>query len=159
MNRSTPDIRLRDATVADEAFLIELSARLGDFPVPPWRTAAEIGASDHALIRESLRKGAEDTWFRIAEDGEGRRIGYSFVTTRTDYFTQEPLAYVENLALMPEAEGRGVARILMDDAEAWARSRGYRHITLSVFATNRRAIGLYEHLGYQPELLRYLKEL
>jgi ribosomal protein S18 acetylase RimI-like enzyme len=47
----------------------------------------------------------------------------------------------------------------MADAEAWARRRGYRQVALNVFASNRRAIGMYEHLGYHPELIRYLKEL
>jgi ribosomal protein S18 acetylase RimI-like enzyme len=151
--------RLRHATMEDEAFIIQMTERLGEIPLPPWRTRDEVARSDHGLIRDALRNNPPDSLLRIAEDAQGRRIGYTFVTTRVDYFTHEPHAYLENLALIPEAEGHGVARVLMDDAEAWARSRSYRRIVLSVFATNQRAIGLYQHLGYRAELVRYLKEL
>jgi ribosomal protein S18 acetylase RimI-like enzyme len=66
---------------------------------------------------------------------------------------------VEILALAPEAEGRGIARVLMQAAEDWSREQGYSRVTLNVFATNQRALGLYEHLGYRPETVHYLKDL
>ena len=94
----------------------------------------------------------------MAEAG-GRLLGFVFVVEREDYFTHERLAHVEDLALDPAAEGRGLARRLMDEAEAWARGRGHRRITLNVWAQNARAIGLYQHLGYQPETVHYIKAL
>jgi len=66
---------------------------------------------------------------------------------------------VEILALSPEAEGRGIARLLIQAVEAWSRELGYTRVTLNVFATNQRALGLYEHLGYRPETVHYLKDL
>jgi len=95
---------------------------------------------------------------RLAENSAGL-LGYLFATTRLDYFTHEPHAHVEILALAPEAEGHGIARALMEEVEQWSRSRGYRRVTLNVFATNSRAKGLYEHLGYEPETIHYLKDL
>jgi len=159
MSTSTGELRLRSATAEDEVFLIALTRRLGEVLLPPWRSPAEVAASDHELLREAVRSAAPDTLIRIVEDVRGNRLGYTLVTTKVDYFTREPHAYVENLVLVPEAEGRGIARILMADAEAWARSRGFRRVALNVFVTNQKAIGLYQHLGYRPELVRYLKEL
>jgi len=66
---------------------------------------------------------------------------------------------VEVLAVETASQGQGVGRLLMDAAEAWARSRGYRRITLNVFAQNERARQIYERLGYEPETVHYLKEL
>jgi GNAT superfamily N-acetyltransferase len=57
------------------------------------------------------------------------------------------------------AEGRGLGRALLEAAEEWARRQGYAHVTLNVFAANQAARGLYEHLGYRPEQVRYRKEL
>jgi ribosomal protein S18 acetylase RimI-like enzyme len=42
-------------------------------------------------------------------------------------------------------------------AEEWAKSRGYRFITLSVFPGNLRAVELYERVGYETDVLRMLK--
>jgi GNAT superfamily N-acetyltransferase len=56
-------------------------------------------------------------------------------------------------------EGRGVGRLLLGTAEAWARDRGHPFITLNVFAQNTRARALYERVGFGPETLRYVKPL
>ena len=48
---------------------------------------------------------------------------------------------------------------LMRAAEAWARAHGYRRLTLNVFEANHAARAVYEHLGYAPETLRYVKIL
>ena len=48
---------------------------------------------------------------------------------------------------------------MMRAAEAWAREHGYRRLTLNVFEANHAARAVYEHLGYAPETLRYVKIL
>ncbi len=148
----------RRARPADEAALLGLTARLGDFPVPPWRTATEIATADHLILLACLRAPTEDNAVFVADES-GALLGFVFVVVRTDYFTHERLAYVEDLALAVEAEGRGLARRLMEEAERWARSLGFRRIGLSVWFQNVRARGLYERLGYQPETMQYLKVL
>lgn len=95
----------------------------------------------------------------IAEDVAGEALGYVFSTTRQDYFTGEPHAHVEILAVTTHAEGGGVARALMAAAESWASERGYRRITLNVFPANERARTLYDWLGYEPETVHYHKLL
>ena len=81
------------------------------------------------------------------------------LTTQVDYFTHEPVAHIEVLAVDPAAQGRGVARALMQAAEDWGRKMGLARISLNVWAQNERARGLYEHLGYKPETMHYLKDL
>lgn len=154
-----PGPLIRAATAADEAFLVSLSQRLGDFPVPHWRTPGEIATADHAILHQALHQPGPETLLLIAELPGHGPVGAVFATTRTDYFTGEPHAHVEALALEPRAEGLGLARQLMARAEEWARSRGYRRITLNVFDTNTRAAGLYRKLGYEPETVHYHKSL
>ena len=149
--------RIRAARADDEPFLLALTARLADFPIPPWRTAREIAGADHRLLLAALRQPRDDAAILVAEDASGRPRGYVFLTTRSDYFTGRPFAHVEVLAIEVAAQGSGTARALMEAGEAWARGRGYDGVTLNVFANNRRARGLYEHLEYQPETLHYLK--
>lgn len=152
-------IRLRTATADDEAFLLQLTRRLADFPTPSWRTAAEIAEADHAILRAALHQPGPETSILIAEDVAGRPLGYVFSASRTDYFTAERHGHVENLAVVAGVEGMGVGRRLMDAAEAWALGCGYRRMTLNVFHNNTRAQAVYHRLGYEPETLHYHKWL
>lgn len=151
-------VTLRPATATDEAFLLRLTAQLAAFDVPRWRTAAEIAEADHRILREALARPDERSCLRIAEL-DGRPAGYVFCSTRRDYFTGEPHGHVEVLAVDPSVQGQGIGRTLMEAAEAWARGRGYRVLTLNVFDRNRRARTVYERLGYEPETIHYLKRL
>jgi ribosomal protein S18 acetylase RimI-like enzyme len=47
----------------------------------------------------------------------------------------------------------------MEAGEAWARGRGYRLLTLDVFAGNERARSFYRRLGYGEDSLSMAKEL
>ncbi len=149
---------VRRGVRADEAAALSLADQLSAFPVPPWRTAREIQRADDGIIREALHGESPGTVAFVA-DGPGGLDGVACLTTQVDYFTHEPLAHVEVLAVDPAARGRGVARALMDAAESWARGRGFSRISLNVWAQNERARGLYEHLGYTPETMHYLKDL
>lgn len=150
---------LRPATVADEAFLLDLTSRLAAFDVPSWRTPVEITRGDDAILLDALHRPVGDTLILIADDEVGVAAGYIFVSTKTDYFTRERHAHVEVLAVRPSHEGQGYAKRLLAAAEDWARTRGDRFITLNAFERNRRARAVYEHLDYQPETIHYRKGL
>lgn len=151
--------RFRAATVDDEPFLLGLTARLAAFPVPDWRTADEIAKADHPILLEALRRPTPQTLLLIAEGPEGSPAGYVFARTGTDYFSNQPHAHIEVLAVEPRFEGQGLGRALLEQAETWADRQGYGQITLNVFARNERARQVYEHLGYQPETVHYRKSL
>lgn len=152
-------LTIRAAQSKDEPYLLELTRRLAEFPLPPWRSAKEIADADHTILLDSLRTSRDDAFIGVAESSAAEHLGYVFATTRRDYFTGAMLAHVEVLAVEEKAEGRGVARALMEAVEDWAAGRGYAGVTLNVFATNERARGLYEHLGYLPETLHYMKPI
>jgi ribosomal protein S18 acetylase RimI-like enzyme len=152
-------VTTRPASGEDEPFLLRLTTRLGEFPLPHWRTPDEVARADHAILLAALKSGSDDTAILVAELAGAGPAGYIFATTRRDYFTGKPHAHVEVLAVEPAAEGRGVARVLMTAIEDWAAGRGYRAVTLNVFERNDRARALYQRLGYQVETLQYLKPL
>jgi GNAT superfamily N-acetyltransferase len=76
-----------------------------------------------------------------------------------DYFTQKPHAHLGILVVADHAEGLGVARALMLHVEDWARHNGLTKLTLNVFATNLRARGFYEHIGFERDIVRYAKAI
>lgn len=55
------------------------------------------------------------------------------------------------IGLVPEARGRGIGAELMRTTIDAARARGLTRIALTVWATNARAIALYERLGFVRE--------
>ncbi|MHB1329100.1 MAG: GNAT family N-acetyltransferase [Gemmatimonadales bacterium] len=151
-------ITLRPAQASDEPFLLGLTHRLASFPLPGWRTAHEIDVGDHPAIRTALQDADPGTLLLVALVDEVPR-GYIFVTTRVDFFTQEPHGHIEVLAVEADAAGRGIGKALVNAAEAWVQERGYRSMTLNVFAGNEAARAVYDRLGYLPEMVRYRKEI
>jgi GNAT superfamily N-acetyltransferase len=154
-----PQRLIRPATPSDEAFLLALTERLAAFPVPPWRTAAEIARADDRILLEALRHPGPETLLLVAEQPPGEPAGGVFVTSETDYFTGKASAHIEIVAVTPEAVGTSLGRALMEEAERWARSRGYGQITLNVFERNEQARRFYDRLGYRPETMHYWKGL
>jgi RimJ/RimL family protein N-acetyltransferase len=55
------------------------------------------------------------------------------------------------MGLLPDYRGRGLGRQLVIDAVRAVRAAGMERIELEVFASNTRAIGLYEALGFVHE--------
>jgi GNAT superfamily N-acetyltransferase len=150
---------LRPAQAGDTSFLASATRRLGEVPIPPWRTPEEVAAADLRQMLEALAHPREDAVILIAEQDRDHPVGCLFVTTEADFFTGEPGAHIEVVAVSAGAEGRGLAQLLMEAGEAWARSRGMTHATLNVFVGNARARSVYERLGYQAETLKYRKTL
>ena len=60
-----------------------------------------------------------------------------------------------HIDLLPSAQGRGLGRALMERLLATLRRDGSGGVHLGVAASNVRAIGFYEHLGFTPLLEAY----
>ena len=58
------------------------------------------------------------------------------------------------MGLLPHAQGRGLGRRLAEVAIDAARARGVERVELEVFASNARAVRLYERLGFAHEGVR-----
>jgi len=151
-------VTLRPATADDRTFIDSLSPRLSGVPRPAWhdQTAME-GIQDRHM--ESSFEPIEGASTLIACAQDGRRLGYIHLRPSTDGVTNEPCGYISLLATTEAAEGSGVAKRLMAAAEDWARGRGYRLLSLDVFADNRRAVNFYRRSGFKTETRRMVKPL
>lgn len=156
---SDTNIRIRPASVADKDFIVSLVPRLTEFGVPPWRDAAQLNAVDVRVLSDKLVNQPQGTAVFIAEDADAVPLGFIHLQTGTDYYDHEEHGHISDVIVAPEAEGRGVGSLLLAKAEEWARARGYRWLTLSVFARNVRAREVYERLGYGADIMKYVKEL
>lgn len=154
------EIRIRPATTNDIPFIHSLAERFAEVGTPPWRSAEQMWAFHH---RGVLEVGAAITnatdLVLLAEDLQNTSLGFLYAISTVDFFTREPQGYIADVAVSQQAEGKGVARALMERAEAWARERGFRILALDVFAMNTHARAFYQHLGYVEETLKLIKEL
>lgn len=148
-------VRIRPATPSDERFVHQTSRRLADFGPPGWRTTEEIVEAEQRTLSTFFVDAPAHTALLIAESDT--LLGFVYLETLTDYFTGERHGHVGIIAVGDGAEGKGVGRTLLDAAASWAREQGFRRLTLNVFEGNARARRLYEHAGFEPETLRYVR--
>jgi ribosomal protein S18 acetylase RimI-like enzyme len=154
-----PDIRIRPARPDDAGWITALAPRMHEFGPPPWR---EVGVMNDAVAAQWARELAAPTpgsTMLVAEDASGAAVGFVWLKTERDYFSDMAVGHVIDIAVTREGEGRGVGRALLAAAERWAEDAGYPWLTLHVFEGNDRARRLYEKVGYEVEWTRMLKRV
>lgn len=124
----------------------------------PWRDPKAFLAAARGWIEGSIDGIGPDRAVLVPGDDHDRVLGFVSVAGAT-HFTGEREAYVGELAVAEDAEGRGVRRMLMEAAENWAHEQGYRVVVLETGAANDRARGFYARLGYAEEEVRLTKML
>lgn len=152
------DFEVRDATAEEGDAMLALMPRLAEFDVPASRNAADLYRDDAILLRRWL-DGKEECLVQVAVTESQSVLGFTLVRLRPELLSHEPSAHLEAIAVEQSAEGKGVARALLDAAEANAKAKGAQTMTLHVFASNMRARNFYDRLGYDGELMRYIKDI
>jgi ribosomal protein S18 acetylase RimI-like enzyme len=149
---------IRPGTAADRDFVIATARRLAAFGPPSWRSAQEVVAGEVRCLDDFFDGRLKGPTLLIAEQ-DSATLGFAFLEPAVDYFTGEKHLHLGMIAVTAEAEGRGAGAALMRATEDRARAAGSTKLTLNVFEGNQRARRMYERLGYQVEILRYVKAL
>jgi len=152
-------MKTRPAIPRDQSFILEAAQRLASFEPPPWRRAQELVDGERRTLEGFFSAPASGCALLVAESDAEESLGFVYLERVQDYFTLEAHGHVGILVVTEAAAGKGVGSALLRAAETWAREQGYRKITLNVFEANRGPRVVYEHLGYAPETLRYVKIL
>lgn len=128
------DLRVRPALGSDREFLFEVRrAALRAY-------VEQTSGWDDAEQRVIADKEFTDLPFAVVEAG-GQAVGYVCV------LHQGECDFIEEIALLPEAQGRGIGTQLLLDILLAAQRRGVP-VRLSVFVTNP-AHALYARLGFE----------
>jgi ribosomal protein S18 acetylase RimI-like enzyme len=85
----------------------------------------------------------------VAQTSEGERAGFIMVGRSVSVFTDRQQAFVYDVAVAPAFRRRGIGRMLMEQAETYAREKQMEFITLMVDCHNKAARGLYAQLGFE----------
>ena len=74
---------IRPATPADRDALLALLPELAAFPLPAWRTAAQIAGADTRILLDALDRPDPGTLILVGDVG-GTITGFIFTTTRAE---------------------------------------------------------------------------
>jgi len=159
MTKMKSTVNIREALIDDETFILSLVPRLIEFVPPDWRDAEQMTILDSRILSDKLAAPSPDNVIFIAEDGDGTRLGFIDLQTGNDFYNREKHGHISNVIVAPEGKGRGIGSLLIEKGEQWARDKGYRWLTLSVFAQNLQAREVYERLGYGQDIMKYVKQI
>lgn len=136
-------------------------ALLSGFSVPPGRMRACLvavtgtsGNNNLYIGSEDIKAGAFEGKFSI---NRGSVAGILTIDTVADFLPRKGpfrqrrtgIAYISNVAVRETDRKRGIAKMLVANAEAKARSWGCRSVALHCDANNLAAVRLYKGQGFK----------
>ena len=148
-----------EETEADREFIEGLNPRLTEFIEAPAHSKRDVEQFQDGFTATSWDSDIGENATFIATKECGERIGYVNVREGMDEIAGKKCGYIALLAVKPEAEGQGVARSLVNEAEKWAKQMGYARLALDVFASNDRGLRFYEKAGFRHETIRVIKQI
>lgn len=105
------------------------------------------------------------TWQRIIEsDGsmfgriaefQGKVVGFTVSLLHPGSWTLDPICYLEDLFVDPEARGKGVGRALIEDLIERGRENGWSRLYWHTRAGNAQARRLYDEFAAADDFVRY----
>ncbi len=102
----------------------------------------------------------EDSTLLVAElASEVQGFVLLVIERHDDDLVKSPFATIQYLATDGTARGKGLGKLLIDEAEKRAAALGITTIDLVVWSGNTGAIGLYDKLGYQAIEQRMAKKI
>jgi aminoglycoside 6'-N-acetyltransferase I len=107
--------------------------------------------SEHRAEMAAACSGANRLIAFIAHDDDGRPIGFIEASLRSDYVNgthSSPVGFIEGVYVSPRARLRGVARALIETAEAWAVAMGCVEMASDSRIENESAHAMHRALGF-----------
>ena len=130
-------VELRLGRLEDRDFVIELAVD----------TFATLG--DYRSTMQSWLDGPDSV--AIIANEHGARLGFALLAARRAIgFGRRPNAELLAIALLPQARGRGVGRLLLDRAELVARGWDADEMRLHTARSNIRAQRFFRAARYEP---------
>ncbi|WP_425860055.1 ribosomal protein S18-alanine N-acetyltransferase [Arthrobacter sp. TWP1-1] len=128
---------LRDMVAADIDFITALDLQL--FGVDSWPREMFVGE----LAQPETRR------YIIAELPSGVERQQNQIAGYAGLMCVPPIGDIQTIGVLPEFEGRGIARAMLDELIAEAGRRGADDIMLEVSSANPRAQRLYKRYGFE----------
>jgi ribosomal protein S18 acetylase RimI-like enzyme len=148
---TTPDVSVRQATLADLSLLVPLFDAYRQFyRFPSDREGA------HRFLLERLEN--DESVVLVAFDGAAA-TGFTQLYPSFSSASMARIFVLNDLFVSPEARGRGVGSALLHTAEEYGRRSGAVRLVLSTEVGNTAAQSIYERLGWKRDTAFYVYQL
>ncbi|MCC7441008.1 MAG: GNAT family N-acetyltransferase [Bdellovibrionales bacterium] len=115
--------------------------RISDWPALATICRSTLSEVSNGMMSYALRNYLEDT---IVLESGGEVVGYWMANRHHG----EGVAWLEQIAVDPRAQGKGYGRFLLRDFERRMADAGFRELQLSAHEYSSAAIALYEREGW-----------
>lgn len=112
-----------------------------------------------AAFRHDLRRATLDPHHALFVLDDGEIVGFMWLVVCQNTWTNERYGYINNLYLSPQRRGQNLGRELMEQSDAFFRSRHIQRSRLTVTASNLPAVHLYENCGFEVTRWEMEKQL
>jgi GNAT superfamily N-acetyltransferase len=148
-------VKVRQATPEDVPSLVALFQEL-DRMQADWRVfTPRPGFYDEVgdKYREAMNN--PDAVVLVGTDDDGEVVGMAYGEARTpSRFSDERALELSAVVVRSGYRGRGVGRVLVQEAAGFAKERGIAWIELKTFSPNRGAMEFWENLGFEPRVVQ-----
>ncbi|WP_449373810.1 ribosomal protein S18-alanine N-acetyltransferase [Arthrobacter psychrolactophilus] len=134
---TTQPAELRDMVEADIDFIAALDQQL--FGVDAWPREMFVGELSQPETRRYV----------IAELPSAVEPSQKIIVGYAGLMCVAPIGDIQTIGVLPEYEGRGIARAMLTELIAEAGRRGADDVMLEVSSTNPRAQALYRRYGFE----------
>lgn len=141
------NVTVRSADLSDPHDQQSTLALLDMYAQTPFGQSKPLADSVKQRLIPALQAVAGHRIFLAAYDG--RDVGIAVCFPGFSTFRAQPLLNIHDVAVRPEARGKGVGRALLTAVERAAADAGCCRLTLEVRTDNVVARGLYESFGFE----------
>ena len=147
------DIQIRNAVFpVDSEAVIRLVGELNDAEtlIEPNRADRSAAAEHFGWMKEHVER-HEGEWLVAERQGRVTGFGCYIIEEANGAYIRPAFrryAMILDLSVTADARGQGVGRQLLQEIEERVRERGLDEVRLGVLGGNRKAIRLYDALGY-----------
>jgi len=154
----TNAIAIRRGTVRDRAFVVDLGRRVSPTSVSSLRDAlAPLVEGAYERLVEYVLARQHDI---LVAEVDGAPVGFALlIYDLPDEITLTEQTFLAYMAVEPDWQRRGIARILLATIEDQARKRGLPYLSLMVTEENAAARALYAASGFETERRMMTKAL
>ncbi len=145
-------VKTRRARPEDAAAILPLSAELYAMEGLGFDRDAARTALDHLLVHPELG------FAFVAEDDDGRVLGYAICTYGYDLEFNGRDALLTEVLVAAPARVRGIGNVLLAEVEREAAREGAHAVHLLVRPDNAPALALYEGRGYEKNPRYFLSK-
>jgi ribosomal protein S18 acetylase RimI-like enzyme len=110
-------------------------------------------AASGRMVRHLLSNPQVGVVYLARQDGHA--VGYMVLTHCYSLEFGGPFILLDEIFVLPEVQGTGLGKCLIDSAVAYCRENGFGYLRLEAQKKNTRAIEVYRTYGFRTET-RYL---